>query len=369
MSRPSTTRLLCSFLLVGAGAAGELHAQHRPDAAMVRSTVDSLARAFIEAGESPGVSIQVVRGSDTLVSRGWGMANLDEQVPASASTLYRIGSITKQFTASAVMREVEEGKLSLADPIGLYLPELPATWRPATVRELLNHTSGIPSYTDIGERWERRWREDLPPDSLVALTAQDSLWFAPGSDWRYDNSGYVVLGMLLSKIEGKPYPQFVEEELLLPLGLQHTYYCDLDRVLLGRAPGYTHASGTFRHAARLSMTQPYAAGALCSTVGDLARWNVLLATGSVVKPESYRAMTTPVGAAAAHHYGFGVVSTSIEGHREIEHSGGILGFASDNAYFPDDSLSVTVLANADGSHPSRLLVAVARTALGLPLRR
>jgi D-alanyl-D-alanine carboxypeptidase len=346
------------------------HAQGTmPTAARVRAAVDSLARAFVADSQAPGVSIAVVRGSDTLVSGGWGFANLEERVPATATTLYRIGSITKQFTAASVMRLVQAGRVRLDDSIAAYLPALPARWRGVTVRELLNHTSGIPSYTDIGPRWTRRFREDMPPDTLVALTASDTMWFAPGTQWRYDNTGYVVLGMLLDRVTGTPYPAFIERELLRPLGLEHTYYCDTQRLLPDRAPGYQRAGRHWEHAEFLSMTQPYSAGALCSTVGDLARWNALLASGRVVDSASVRAMTTPTGAAQAHRYGFGLVADTLGGHRMIQHGGGIPGFVTSNAYLPDDRLSVTVLTNAGTANSDALAGQVERAALGLPLLR
>jgi CubicO group peptidase (beta-lactamase class C family) len=338
-----------------------------PGATRVRAVVDSLARAFLADSQAPGVSIEVVRDGDTIVSTGWGFANLEERVPATAATLYRIGSITKQFTSAAVMRLVQAGKVSLDDSIAAYLPDLPAAWRGVTVRELLNHTSGIPSYTDIGERWQRRWREDMPTDSLVAMTASDSMWFAPGAQWRYDNTGYVVLGMLLDHVTGTPYPQYIERDLVHPLGLTHTYYCDTDRILPGRAPGYRREKDHWAHAAFLSMTQPYSAGALCSTVGDLARWNLLLAGGQVVDSASYHAMTTPTGAARANHYGFGLGADTLDGHAIIKHGGGIPGFITSNSYLPDDRLSVTVLTNAGTSAPGPLADQVARAALGIPL--
>jgi CubicO group peptidase (beta-lactamase class C family) len=338
-----------------------------PADARVRTVVDSLARAFLADNQAPGVSIGVVRDGDTIVTKGWGFANLEEGVPATAATLYRIGSITKQFTSAAVMRLVQAGKVSLNDSIAAYVPDLPPAWRAVTVRELLNHTSGIPSYTDIGERWQRRWREDMPPDTLVAMTAKDSMWFTPGTKWRYDNTGYVLLGMLLDHETGTPYPEYIEKDLLRPLGLAHTYYCDTHRMLADRAPGYGHEGDHWQHAAFLSMTQPYSAGALCSTVGDLARWNLLLAGGQVVDSASYHAMTTPTGAARASHYGFGLGSDTLDGHAIIKHGGGIPGFITSNGYLPDDRLSVTVLTNAGTSSPGPLADQVTRAALGIPL--
>jgi D-alanyl-D-alanine carboxypeptidase len=339
----------------------------RPPAAVVRARVDSLARAFLAGRGAPAVSIQVVRGRDTLVRAGYGMADLEQGVPATAATVYRIGSITKQFTSAAVMRLVEQGRLALDDSIATYLPRLPTAWRPVTVRQLLNHTSGIPSYTDLGERWRRLWGVRLSPDSIVALTAGDSLWFPPGTRWRYDNTGYVLLGMLLDRLTGEPYPTYIERRLLRPLGLEHTWYCDVGRIIPGRARGYERDPDGWRNASDLDMSLPYSAGALCSTVGDLAAWDGLLASGRVVSAASYRAMTTPTGAATAAGYGFGLELDRISGHAAIRHSGGINGFNSANAWFPGDALSVTVLTNSGASRPGPLLEDVARAALGLPL--
>lgn len=362
-------RTAAALLLLAPLAARPSVAQRAPTAAAVRARVDSLARAYLDAHRTPGLAIQIVRARDTLVKAGYGLADVEQRVPAVAGTLFEIGSITKQFTSAAVMRLVEAGTISLGDSIAAYVPSLPDAWRGVTIRQLLNHTSGIPSYTGLGERWTRRWGEAMPPESLVALTAHDSMWFPPGSDWRYDNSGYVLLGMLLDRVTGERYPAYVEQRILRPLGLQHTWYCDQRRVLPGRAPGYERDSTGWRRADFLNMTQPYSAGALCSTVGDLARWNILLATGGVVTAASYRAMTAPEGAAAGHHYGFGLFVDTLGGRRMIQHGGGINGFITANAYLPDDSLSVTVLTNTGSANPDHLMRNVARAALGIPLAR
>lgn len=339
-----------------------------PSRAEVIARVDSLAKAFLAQPQSPGLSISVIRaGRDTLVFKGYGKADLENDVPATPATVYRIGSITKQFTAAAVMRLVEKGSVHLGDSIGKYLPELPRAWRPVKIRQLLNHTSGIPSYTDLGESWARRWGEYMSPDTLVALTASKPMDFAPGTGWRYDNTGYVVLGMLLEKVSGKPYAEYLESTLFTPLGLTHTYYCERSPLIPHRARGYQREGKSFTNAPYLDMSQPYSAGALCSTVGDLARWNRLLATGKVVSPASYAEMTTPEGNAGLNHYGFGLVRGAVGSHIMIEHGGGIHGFITSNAYLPNDSLSITVLTNAAPSNPDALLGNIARAVYGIPL--
>lgn len=346
----------------GAGAA--------PSRTALTARVDSLAAAFIAEPEAPGVSISVIRaGRDTLVFKGFGKADIENDVPATPETVYRIGSITKQFTSVAVLRLVEQGKVRLGDPIGKYLPELPTAWRPAKVRQLLNHTSGIPSYTDLGDAWAKRWGDYMPPDTLVALTANKPLDFPPGSGWRYDNTGYVLLGMLLEKVSGKPYGEYLDSTIFKPLGLKSTSYCNRAPLIPHRSRGYQRDGHTFTNAPYLDMSQPYAAGALCSTVGDLARWDWLLATGKVVSPASWSVMTTPQGIAKLDHYGFGLVRGAVGSHVMLTHGGGIHGFITANAYFPNDSLSITVLANAAPSDPDALLSNIARSVFGIPLEQ
>ena len=298
---------------------------------------------------------------------GWGTADLENNVPATAQSVYRIGSVTKQFTAAAVMQLVEQHKIQLDDSIGTYLRTLPSAWRGVTVRELLNHTSGIPSYTDIGERWVRRWGEEMSPDTLVALTASDSMWFKPGTKWRYDNSGYVVLGMLVEKLSGKSWADNVIDRFAKPLGLNNTGNCATSPIIPHRVHGYQLNSGSWENATYLAMSQPYAAGALCSTVGDLAKWDYDLGTGKVVSAASYAQMTTPTGAAMASHYGFGLEQSALADHVMITHNGGINGFVASNSWFPADQLAVVVLTNSEAAKADALMLQVARAALGVPL--
>lgn len=359
-------RFVCGILCALAWPAA-LSAQ-TPPSAVVAQVVDSLARAFVAQGRAPSVAIGVVRGGETIVMKGWGKADLENDVPATERSVYRIGSLTKQFTAAAVMQLVEQGKVRLTDSIGAHLPALPAAWRGVTVRQLLNHTSGIPSYTDIGPVWVRRWGEEMIPDSLVALTATHAMWFAPGTSWRYDNSGYVVLGMLIEKVAGRPWSTDLEERFLKPLGLTETLNCLAAPVVPRRVHGYSSAGAAgWINAPYLAMSQPYAAGALCSSVHDLARWNAALHGGRVVSAASYALMTTPEGAAIAQQYGFGLRHTTLLGHEMIMHNGVINGFISSNAWLPDARLSITVLTNSGESRAGALMLQVARAALGAPL--
>jgi D-alanyl-D-alanine carboxypeptidase len=332
-----------------------------------RARIDSLVSAQVSDVPIAGVAVAVVKGRDTIAMRGWGFADIENDVPVTPASVFRIGSITKQFTSAAIMQLVEKGRLSLDDTLGALLPGMPVAWRKTTLRELLNHTSGIPSYTDLGPRWFVRMREDMVPDSLLAFTAKDTMNFAPGSKWRYDNTGYVLLGMILDRTTGKLYPKYLEDQFFKPLGLASTMYCSTEPIIKHRAQGYGRQGKQLVNANFLAMSQPYSAGALCSTVGDLVKWTRALHSGAVVSPASFVQMTTPIGAAIMSHYGFGLGVDSLAGHRRIAHGGGINGFLTHAAYYPGDSLIVVVLANTSPVPLDLIARNIARIVLGLPL--
>jgi CubicO group peptidase (beta-lactamase class C family) len=338
-----------------------------PAYARERAVIDSMAGAEMRDGPLAGLAIAVVKGRDTIVMKGYGLADVEQDIPVTPATVFRIGSVTKQFTSSAIMTLVERGSLRLTDTLGALLPHMPARWQGVTLSQLLDHTSGIPSYTSAGPRWQRRWREDMLPDSIVGLVAGDTMNFAPGSRYRYNNSGYVLLGMILEKRAGRPYARHVQETLFQPLGLTQTTYCYPQSIIRHRAHGYDRAGREFRNAEYLSMTQPHAAGALCSTVRDLVAWTDALHSGRVVSATSFARMTAPQGAAARAHYGFGLVHDTLEGHPRIAHGGGIHGFASELARYPKDSLTVVVLSNTVPSPTGMLANNIARVIFGLPL--
>jgi D-alanyl-D-alanine carboxypeptidase len=284
-----------AFAFILAGDASLTHAQRsvsqRAAGAALRRTIDSLVNDALTEGPVAAMSVAVVRGHDTIVMKGYGLADVENDVRASERTVYRIGSITKQFTAAAVLQLVEQGRLSLDDSIGKHLPTVPAGWRRIPIRQLLNHTSGIPSYTSAGPRWATRMRLDLPHDTLIGIVANDSMDFAAGSQFRYNNTGYYLLGMLIERLTGRSYADVVRDQLAMPLGLRATLYCETRPLIKHRAQGYQVGSDDkLANADALSMTQPFSAGALCSTVGDLVAWQRALAAGRVVKPSSYTAM-------------------------------------------------------------------------------
>jgi D-alanyl-D-alanine carboxypeptidase len=337
-----------------------------PSYARERARMDSLISAEVANTPIAGLAVAVVKGRDTILSRAWGFADVENEVPVTTASVFRIGSITKQFTSSAIMQLVEKGRLSLDDTLGALLPNMPVTWRKVTLRQLLNHTSGIASYTNIGPRWERRWREDMMPDFIVGFVTRDKPDFEPGSKWRYNNTGYVLLGMILDKATGQLYPRYLSEQFFKPMGLSSTMYCETGPIIKHRALGYQLSGKQLSNAEFLSMTQPYSAGALCSTVGDLVKWTRALHSGAVVSAASLKQMTTPIGAAAASHYGFGLASDSLGGHRRVSHAGGIHGFVSMLAHYPDDSLTIVVLANSVPAPVGPIAANLARIMFGMP---
>lgn len=349
---------------------GMLAGQGLPASATAKRVVDSLALDYVTSRQAPGVAIAVLRGTDTISIVAFGKANLELDVPATPRTVYRIGSVTKQFTAAAVLQLIEQDRIRLQDSIGAHLAGLPEAWRPVTILQLLNHTSGIPSYTGLGEEWQKRWGEEMTPGTIIAMVGDRPMDFAPGTSWSYNNTGYILLGMLIEHVTGRSWGDDLAIRFAGPLGMSDTRNCLGTPLIPRRASGYQQESGEWANAAYLAMSQPYSAGAMCSTVGDLARWNRALHTGGVVSAASYERMVTPVGAAGVKpRYGFALMLDTIAGRELITHGGGIHGFVAANGWLPEAELSVTVLTNSGGGSPDRLMKQIIRASLGAPLDR
>lgn len=332
--------------------------------------IDSLVQAHLLTAPAASGAVAVVKGSDTIVLRGYGYADIEAQRAAGPTTMYEIGSITKQFTSAAIMRLVEQGKIGLDDDLSRFLPSFPLHGHHVTIRELLNHTSGIHSYTS-SPAWRTTWAQDLSPDSIVGFVARDSFDFAPGTAWRYNNTGYVLLGMVVEKASGEPYGRYLDEQFFKPLGLRQTTYCPAQRLRdTTYAEGYSSRAGQLVPAEYLSMTHPFSAGALCSSARDFLKWQRALHGGRVVSARSYELMTTPDTLANGSRltYGFGLAVADIGGHRAITHGGGINGFTTSQMYLPADSLSVILFTNTDSRAPDFTAMNIARAVLGLPLQ-
>jgi CubicO group peptidase (beta-lactamase class C family) len=347
-------------------AGGSASAQ-QPSKDVVTTRVDSLAAEFLARTHTPAISVAVLRGSDTVVMKGYGDASIELHRPATAATVYRIGSITKQFTSAEIMRLAERGKLSIDDPITKYLPDVPTHGQTITIRRLLNHTSGIHNYT-AEPAWRSTWAQQLSPRQIVAFVDHDSLDFKPGDKWSYSNTNFVLLGMIIEKVTGETYANYLEHDLFKPLGLTQTSYCPSRPSDPTFADGYSIGSGPAKPAEFLDMTHPHGAGAICSTVRDLVKWQRALQGGRVVNAKSYALMTTPdtLNNGKPLTYGFGLATGRLGTHRQIGHSGGINGFTTASSYYPDDSVNVVVFSNADAG-PDQLGFNISRVVFGLPL--
>ena len=320
--------------------------------------------------DGPGAAVLVARGDEVIYRGARGLASVELRVPLSPEQSFRIGSVTKQFAAAGLLKLVDAGKLGLDDPLSKFLPDYPNGAK-ITVRQLLNHTSGIKSYTDVAGVMDGPIRQDLSTAALVASFKDQPADFAPGEKWAYNNSGYVLVGAVIEAASGKSWNAHLTESVLAPGGLKSTVFGADDALIDGMARGYTVRDEHVAPAAFLSMTQPHAAGALVSTVDDLHRWNRALHGGKLLSEDSYTAMITPVGPAADAKYGFGIERGTLRGHELLQHGGGIFGFSSHLLYVPDAQLSVVVLQNADATtngkgDPGDLATVLGAYALGDP---
>jgi CubicO group peptidase (beta-lactamase class C family) len=304
-------------------------------------------------------SVLVAQNGKILLDKGYGFANLEWEVPNSPVSKFRLGSITKQFTAASIMLLEERGKLKTEDPIKKYMADAPAAWDKVTIFHLLTHTSGIPSFTGFPD-YRSREAEAITPEKLVEWFRDKPLEFQPGEKWNYSNSGYVLLGYLIEKISGQTYSDFVQKNIFTPLGMKDSGYDSNSLIIAHRASGYSPAKDGPINAGFVHMSIPFSAGALYSTTGDLLRWEQGLFGGKVLTAASLAKMTTPF----KQDYAFGLTVSTSNGHKMIAHGGGIEGFNTALAYYPDDALVVAVLANLNGPVADELSLKLAQVARG-----
>ena len=319
-----------------------------PSAADIRTKADEYMNAAVAVNGFSG-SILVAQHGQPVVSKGYGMANIELAVPNTPQTVFRLGSITKQFTSMAIMILQERGKLRVSDPICQYLAECAAAWQPLTIKHLLTHTSGIPNYTGFPD-FPKVAVLPTPPGDMIGKLKDKPLEFAPGEKFSYSNSGYHLLGLIIERTSGKSYADFLQEAIFTPLGMTQTGYDVSSRIIRNRAAGYARQSGETVNAAYMDMTIPYAAGALYSTTGDLLRWDQALYTDTLVSQKSREEMFTPFK--SGYGYGWGIAKRF--DRQEIGHGGGIYGFATNIDRFPADRVTVIVLSNFEGASAGRI---------------
>lgn len=320
--------------------------------------IDDLVRRRMEQLRLPGASVAIVRNGELVTQRSYGSADLEHNVPVTAETVFELGSVTKQFTAVAVMLLVEDGKLRLDDSIARHLPDVPEAWKLITVRHLLTHSGGIQEYLSVAGLPAQA--HALSHEAMTRLFFERlELEFAPGATWSYSNSGYLLLGDIIERVSGRSYWEFLRARIFEPLAMRATRSSNPASVIPHRAAGYGWAEGAFENRSALS-ENAYSAGAIVSTIGDMARWEAAMQRRALLRSESFdelwTALTTTTGPMPPFAYAFGWVVDEERGHRAVLHSGGTPGFSSAVRRYVDDRVSAIVFAN----HGDRLLDHVAR---------
>jgi len=284
----------------------------------------ALVDGYVKSNQFAG-AVLIARDGKPVLSQGFGLANREWNIPAKPQTVFRLGSITKQFTSASIMQLAEAGKLSVDDPVSKYYAAAPAAWSKVTLKHLLSHRSGIPSYTGLPGFFEKQATVERTPEEIIALTRDMPLEFEPGAKFAYDNTGYILLGYVIEKVSGEKYADYVRKHIFEPLGMKHSGYDDTRSILPNRAAGYEFEKGAWTNAPYLAMSLPYAAGSLYSTTGDLLIWEEAFFADKVVSKASREAMTADYG----NGYGFGLGSGKLGSHAFVSHNGGINGFATD----------------------------------------
>lgn len=348
------------FLLVISFLPAVLAAQEPVKHARQVAKIDSVVQKAMADGPIPGLSIAVARHKETIVAKGYGFANLADSTPATAETVYPIASITKQFTAAAILQQVEQDKLDLKDDVTKYVPEFASEGRKITIKQLLNHTSGVPN-----DAAPAHSALDFTPTEFLTAFAPLPTEFPPGEQFAYSNSGYYLLGLVLEKVSGEKYGEYLKNHVFPAAQMAASAYCN--------DPGVQHATGYDRPDSILVQAPPigrdrlYAAAGICSTVLDLIKWQRALEDRKVVNGLSWSQMKEPTelkdGSRAS--YGFGIALGRLDKHRSLGHGGSVPGFSSQLSFYPDDELTIVVLANSERALTRRIADQIAIILLGV----
>jgi CubicO group peptidase (beta-lactamase class C family) len=313
--------------------------------------VDDYIRAEMAKQHVPGLALLVSRGGQVVRAQGYGLANVELQVPVTPETIFQSGSVGKQFTATAVMMLVEEGKIGLEDPLTKFFPDAPAAWKQVTIRELLSHTAG---FTDYPKTFDMR--RDYTEAQLLKIVAGIPLAYTPGTSWSYSNLGYLTLGIVIYKVTGKFYGDFLQERIFQPLGMNTTRIMSEADIVPNRSAGYRLVKGELKNQEWVSPTlNTTADGALYFSIRDLAKWDAALYTEKLLKRSSLEQMWTVTklknGQPNSGHYGFGWFIETENGHHIVEHEGAWQGFETQISRYVSDNLTVVVLTNLDQAKP------------------
>lgn len=324
--------------------------------------LNDYAQAAFKIKDFNGAMLVMQKGK-VMYKKAFGLADREWNIANTVETKFRIGSVTKQFTAACILQLAEQGKLSLDDKLTKYVPDYPKG-DSITIHMLLNHTSGITNYTNLAEFWPKAVLP-LSTDSMIALFKNRPLDFLPGTKWNYSNSGFFLLGVIVEKASGKTFSAYLNENIIAKIGLTNTSMDRLDSVLAFRAKGYDkNQQGVWSHAMYISMEGPYSAGAIVSTVDDLYRWTKALHNNKILSAASTQKMMTPY----LNKYGYGIGIDSLKTHKRVSHNGGIPGFVTNLSYYPADDVCVVVVSN-NGSNSDGVSSALASILFDLPVQK
>ena len=320
---------------------------------------DRFVQAFVAQKRFQG-SVLLARDGQPLFRKSYGMANAEWDVANTPDTRFRLGSITKQFTSALILQLVEQGKVKLEDSIRKYYPGAPESWQPITIHHLLSHESGIPSYTDLPGFFEKQAGTARTPLEIIELTRDKPLEFTPGTKYKYDNSGYILLGYVIEQVTGRSYEQQLHSAILDPLGMHETGFDHYTEIIPHRAEGYENNNGKLARARFLDMSLPYAAGSLYSSVDDLLKWDQALYGTKVLSEASKEKMWTP----NLSDYGYGWMISKRFGFQAVEHGGGINGFNTMIIRIPEKKLLAVVLSNVNTNATGQIAASLLQIGLG-----
>ncbi|MBA3918338.1 MAG: serine hydrolase [Gemmatimonas sp.] len=354
---PATTR----------GVAASPTTARRGLSATEEAALDVIFRKAYPAN-APGATVLIARGDAVLYRKAFGMADIELRVPMRPENVLQLASITKQFTSVAILMLMEQGKLNLQDPLSKYVAGF-TRGDEITVHHLLNHSSGLTSYTNL-HAFREKTREDLTPTQIAEYVKPLPLEFAPGSQYAYSNTGYLLLGMIIEQLSGMPYGDFIQKRIFEPLGMAHSTYASNYAIVPNRASGYQLFEGAFEKPDYLSPSIAYAAGSLLSTVDDMLRWNRAVRQNTLISEGSKQLAWTNhrLSDGRFSNYGYGWAINELAGAGTVEHTGGINGYATSGVYVPSRDVYAIVLTNRDdGSGPESNNLRAVSQVLGAPV--
>lgn len=343
---------LCLFTAQSASA-------QTPTNEQIVAKTDEYLKAAVKNDRFIG-SMLIARNGVPIIEKGYGAANIELNVPNTPQTIFRTGSLTKQFTAMAIMQLQERGKLKVSEPICKYLEDCPAAWQPITIRHLLTHTSGVPNYSSPDEWDEKLVVQAFTREKFIDLFRNLPLDFPPGEKFKYSNSGYALLGAIIEKAAGKEYAEFLRENIFAPLGMKNTGFETSRAILPNRADGYDWSLGSFINTRYINMQNSFSDGGLYSTTEDLLRWDQALYTEKLVSKKSLDEMFTPF----LNEYAYGWRILKRFNRQTLEHSGSIYGFSSYILRCPSEKLTIIILSNSDKTSATKAAANLAAIALG-----